>query len=194
MKSENRDESGIIKGLAADSPLFWQSSVSRIATTILIIFLMLTHSSVNAEGFSLILNGKSFHKEQPKKGKFNEKNWGLGLQYDYSIYNKHWQPYLTVSGFKDSFERNSFYAGGGILRRFSLTNLYEELYFDVGMIAFVMSRKDYYDRRPFLGALPAFTFGTDKVALNISYVPKVEPKLVPLWFVQLKVAFNNFDD
>jgi hypothetical protein len=34
--------------------------------------------------------------------------------------------------------------------------------------------------------------GTKNVALNITYVPKVEPKSVPLWFFQLKVSLNSF--
>ena len=158
----------------------------------LLLLLAFTGNSAKAEGLSLIINGKSFHKEQPKKGAFNEENWGLGLQYDYKLYNKHWIPYLTASGFKDSLKRNSYYAGGGILRRFSLDALQKGVYAGAGLVGFVMVRKDYNDRKPFLGALPAFTLGTDRVAINASYVPKVEPKLVPLWFIQLKLSFDNF--
>ncbi len=79
------------------------------------------------------------------------------------------------------------------MRRFTLNKIHKELYFDTGLVGFVMTRKDHNNRRPFLGILPAFAFGTDKVALNISYVPKIEPKLIPLWFIQLKISFENFD-
>ncbi|MCF6324255.1 MAG: hypothetical protein L3J89_08035 [Gammaproteobacteria bacterium] len=182
-----------MKSKSIESSLFWQNSACLTIALPLIIFFLAASQTVKADGYSLILNGKSIHERQPKKGSFNEKNWGLGLQYDYEIYKGHWQPYLTASIFKDSFEQNSFYAGGGVMRRFSLDDLYEDLHFSAGVVGFVMTRKDYYNRRPFLGALPAFALGTDKVALNISYVPKVEPKLVPLWFIQLKISFGNFD-
>lgn len=175
------------------SSLFWQNSVSMTIALLLTMFFLLANQTVKADGYSLILNGKSIHKEEPKKGSFNEKNWGLGLQYDYEIYKGHWQPYLTASIFKDSYKENSFYAGGGIMRRFTLNKIHEDLHFDAGLVGFVMTRKDHNNRRPFLGMLPAFSFGTDKVALNISYVPKIEPKLIPLWFIQLKISFKNFD-
>ena len=44
------------------------------------------------------------------------------------------------------------------------------------------------DRQPFPGVLPAFSLGNRKMALNLTYIPKVHPKLIPLWFSQLKVA------
>ncbi len=175
------------------SSLFWRNSSRLTIALLLTIFSLAASQTAEAEGYSLIINGKSIHERQPKKGSFNEKNWGLGLQYDYDIYKGYWQPYLTTSIFKDSYERNSFYAGGGIMRRFSLDNLYEDFHFSAGIVGFVMTRKDHRNRRPFLGALPAFTIGTDKVAFNISYVPEVQPKLIPLWFIQLKISFENFN-
>jgi len=174
--------------LARKVPLFWQSILKTTVSLVLLILLLFTYDSANAKGFSLILNGKSFHKEQPKKIKYNEKNWGLGIQYDYALYNNRWVPYLTTSAFKDSFKRNSFYAGGGMMRRFSLAKLHEGLLFDAGLVGFIMTRKDLNNRKPFLGVLPAFSIGTEKIAINISYIPKVAPKLVPLWFVQLKLS------
>ncbi len=192
MKTINRVARTATKACAATSPLFWQPVINIITGAFLAISLLVTHSSVKAAGYHLILNGKSFHKEQPKKGSFNEENWGLGLQYDFEIYRKHWQPYLTASGFRDSYKRNSFYAGGGMMRRFSLARIQKDLNFGAGLVAFVMIRKDHHNRRPFLGALPAFTLGSDNVAVNLSYVPKVEPKLVPLWFIQLKISFKSF--
>ncbi|GEM_PF-658655 len=193
MKRNNRDFRSTEKRAVIAPPFFWQPTFNQLATLLLSACLMLTHTTTYAKGYSLIINGKAFHKEQPKTGSFNEKNWGLGLQYDYSLYKKHWVPYLTVSGFKDSFKRNSFYAGGGMMRRFTVANRYRDLNFDGGVVAFFMTRKDHKNGRPFFGMLPAFSVGTDKVALNISYVPKVAPKLVPLWFIQLKLSFENFN-
>jgi hypothetical protein len=63
---------------------------------------------------------------------------------------------------------------------------------DLGAIGFVMTRKDYKNNDPFLGVLPALSVGTKNVALNITYVPKVEPKAVPLWFFQLKINLSSF--
>ena len=182
-----------MKRAADKSSLFCQHAVNVTGIMLFAMVSLLASQIVKADGYSLILNGKSIHKEAPKKGSFNEKNWGFGLQYDYAIYKEHWQPYLTASIFKDSFEENSFYAGGGMMRRFALNEIHEDLHFSAGLVGFVMTRKDHHNRRPFLGALPAFAFGTDKVAVNISYVPKVEPKLIPLWFIQLKIAFGSFN-
>lgn len=158
---------------------------------LLMMVLLCVQSNASAEGFSLIVNGKSFHEERPKKGSFNESNWGLGLQYDLPFYKKRWVPYLTISGFKDSYKENSYYAGGGMLRRYSLSSLHPDLHFGAGLVGFVMTRKDHHNGKPFLGALPAFTLGTDSVAVNISYVPKIEPKLIPLWFIQLKLSLEH---
>ncbi len=78
------------------------------------------------------------------------------------------------------------------MRRFSLERLYKGLHFDAGLIGFVMMRKDHHNRKPFIGTLPAFSLGTDKIGINASYIPSVEPKLSPLWFLQLKISFDNF--
>jgi len=188
MKKKNSVIKTGIHTTAFISALIWQPLFNIITGIFLTIAMMMVHNSAKAAGYHLILNGKSFHKEQPKKKPFNERNWGLGIQYDYALYKKNWQPYLTASGFRDSFNKNSFYAGGGMLRRFSLANIHQELHASAGFVAFVMVRKDYRNRHPFLGALPAFTLGTDKVAINLSYVPKVRPKLISLWFIQLKIS------
>jgi hypothetical protein len=137
---------------------------------------------------SLLVNGKAVHMNPPADKNLNEKNWGLGLQYDWDIVNKKWVPFATASGFSDSNKNPSYYAGGGILRRFQ----FDGTHVDLGAIGFVMTRKGYKDDQPFLGVLPAFSVGTKSVALNITYIPKVEPKAVPLWFFQLKVNLSVF--
>ncbi len=63
---------------------------------------------------------------------------------------------------------------------------------DAGFIGFVMVRKGFKDGDPFPGVLPAFSLGADKVAVNISYVPKVDPKAVPLVFFQLKLKLGDW--
>jgi hypothetical protein len=81
----------------------------------------------------------------------------------------------------------SYYAGGGALHRFK----FDGVHVDAGAVGFVMIREDYNDDRPFLGVLPAFSLGTKNIAVNFTYIPKIEPKSVPLWFFQLKINLTN---
>jgi hypothetical protein len=137
---------------------------------------------------SLLVNGKAIHLNPPAGKNLNEKNWGLGLEYDWDIVNKKWIPFAMASGFSDSNKNPSYYAGGGAMRRFQ----FDGTHVDLGVIGFVMKREGYKDNQPFLGALPAFSVGTKSFALNMTYIPKVEPKAVPLWFFQLKINLSNF--
>jgi hypothetical protein len=151
------------------------------------LFLLLSGTAL-ADDLSLLVNGKAIHMNPPAGKNLNEKNWGLGFQYDWAPVNDNWIPFATASGFIDSNNNPSYYAGGGALRRFQ----HDGLRVEVGAIGFVMTRKGYKNEQPFLGALPAFSVGTENVSLNITYIPKVEPKAVPLWFFQLKISFRHF--
>lgn len=143
---------------------------------------------VCADQWSLLLNGKAIHLEKPAGTDYNEENWGAGVQYDFTRTDSKWIPFLTASGFKDSNKNPSYYAGGGIMRRYAFGPDKNSLHVDVGLVAFAMTRKDYQHGNPFLGVLPVISFGTDRVALNLTYIPKVDPKLIPLLFLQLKVG------
>ena len=136
---------------------------------------------------SLLVNGKAIHINANGKN-LNEKNWGLGLQYDWNLVDTRWVPYAMVSGFSDSNKNPSYYAGGGVLRRFQSNNFH----FEAGAIGFVMTRKNYKNDKPFLGVLPAFSVGTKQFAVNMTYIPKVDPKMVALVFFQLKINLSNF--
>jgi hypothetical protein len=139
--------------------------------------------NATASEMDLLVNGKAIHFNVPEGKHLNEKNWGLGFQYDGDLVNQKWVPFATVSGFIDSNKNPSYYAGGGMLRRFQG----ESLHFDIGAIGFVMTRKEYKNDQPFLGVLPAFSVGGKRVSVNMTYIPKVEPKAVPLVFFQLKI-------
>lgn len=141
-----------------------------------------------ADELSLLINGKALHMNSTAGNKLNENNWGLGLQYDWDRVSDKWIPFAMASGFRDSNRHNSYYAGGGAMYRFQ----FDSAHVDVGAIGFVMTRKGYKNSDPFPGVLPALSVGTKNVALNITYVPKVEPKAVPLWFFQLKITLSNF--
>jgi hypothetical protein len=140
-----------------------------------------------ADELSLLVNGKAIHINTPADKNLNEKNWGLGLQYDWDRGDSKWIPFATVSGFIDSNRNPSYYAGGGALRRFQ----FDGMHVDLGAIGFLMTRKDFKNDQPFPGVLPVLSVGTQRVALNMTYVPKVEPKAVPLWFFQLKISLRS---
>ena len=140
-----------------------------------------------ADELSLLVNGKALHLGTPEGKKYNEKNWGLGLQYDWDLKDSKWIPFATASGFIDSNKNPSYYAGGGALRRFE----YRGVHADLGAIGFLMVRKDFKNDRPFPGVLPVVSIGAGRVALNATYIPKVEPKAVPLWFFQLKINLRS---
>jgi Antimicrobial peptide resistance and lipid A acylation protein PagP len=138
--------------------------------------------------FSLLLNGKAIHLNPPEGNRYNEENWGAGLQYDFSPRAGHWVPFVNASQFRDSNENNSPYMGGGIARRWwPVTGLWGG-HIDLGALAFVMRREQFRDGHWFPGLLPVLSIGGDRVALNVTFIPKVDPKMVPLLFLQLKVT------
>ena len=149
-----------------------------------------------AGNLNWIINGKAEHLGKPVDGttsRFNENNWGFGFQYDYDLIDHKWLPFVTASGFSDSLHNPSFYGGGGYLRRYRVgIPAGHFLNLDVGGILFLMTREDFMHNNPFPGVLPVLSVGSDKVAVNITYIPKVHPKLVPLWFFQLKVSSSLF--
>ena len=144
----------------------------------------------NAGDLSLLLNGKAIHLDTQPGVTYNEKNWGLGFQYDMPTAGEKWVPFVTVSGFDDSNKNMSYYAGGGYLYRNEFNWGKMRMHFDAGAVVFLMKRKGFKDGDPFLGVLPAFSLGTERVSVNMTYIPKVDPKMVPLLFFQLKITLN----
>lgn len=157
-----------------------------------VLLCMLVAPAAQADELHLLLNGKAKHISPRPNTEYNERNWGGGFQYEYGRRTSLWVPFVTVSGFIDSLENPSYYAGGGMLRRYLISRKMEYLHFDVGVVGFVMTREDFYNGRPFLGALPVFSFGTDKISMNVTYVPAVDKRMAELWFMQLKVSSKNF--
>jgi hypothetical protein len=145
---------------------------------------------VQADQWSLLVNGKAIHLDHPPGTDYNEKNWGAGIQYDFDMTASKWIPFITASGFLDSNNNPSYYAGGGAMRRFAFGEHKNSLHLDAGVVAFYMIRKNFMNGYPFPGVLPVLSFGTDRVAVNMTYIPKVEPKMVPLLFFQLKIGIS----
>jgi hypothetical protein len=182
-RSTGNHGTSIFKKTTASSPL---QRLVVIASA----FAALMAAPAQADQWSLLLNGKAVHLEKRPGVHYNEENWGAGVQYDFKMTESKWVPFLTASGFKDSYENPSYYAGGGTMRRFSFGEEKGSVHLDAGMVAFLMIRKGFKNGDPFLGVLPVASFGTDRVALNITYIPKVVPKMVPLLFFQLKIGLN----
>ncbi len=148
--------------------------------------------SGHAGELSLLANGKAIHFNEPEGANWNERNWGAGLHYEYATRNEKWVPFLTASGFKDSNRNPSYYAGGGAMRRFPAGATSRDPHLDLGVVAFLMKRVDFKNDRPFPGVLPALSVGAGPVALNMTYVPQVDPKSRPLVFFQLKITLGEF--
>lgn len=136
-----------------------------------------------ADSFNLIINGKAIHEN---KRNYNEENWGLGFEYNFSENNK-WIYFVNGGFLKDSLSNTSKYLGGGSKRRFLLGADKDGWHIDAGISAFIMTRKDYNNERPFFGALPFVSIGTSQFAINATYIPAVSPKMEPLWFFQALV-------
>ncbi|MFV1997843.1 MAG: hypothetical protein ACC641_07500, partial [Acidiferrobacterales bacterium] len=106
----------------------------------LILSFWLLASSASAGELSILLNGKAIHLDTPPGVVLNEANWGAGLQYDYDRNGRKWAPFLMASGFIDSVNNPSFYAGGGYMRRWKLGKNWHA---DAGWVAFLMTRQDF---------------------------------------------------
>lgn len=155
--------------------------------------------SAHAQGnWDVVLNGRAIHVNAAQK--WNEDNWGLGVEREFNPTGR-WVKVALANGFKDSCGEPSYMAGGGLKRRFRLFS--DDLYFDVGMIGFLMTREDVHHNRPFPGALPAVTIGTRRVALNLTYMPNSvvdhvtkanlkDPDMKGVYFLQLKFDASLF--
>lgn len=154
----------------------------------LMIVLALSAFSVMADELSVVFNGKAIHQG----GNYNENNWGIGFEYDFHPKEK-WFPFIAASTFKDSNKQTSNYAGGGYKYRIPLEKDKQGWRVDLGLILFAMTRKDYRNNSPFIGALPFLSVGTGNLMLNVTYIPQVTPKTVSLFYFQLKYKVLTFD-
>lgn len=154
----------------------------------LLLLLLGTSGATWADEFHLILNGKAIHMGD---GNYNEKNWGLGFEYDFTP-RKNWITFFSGSSFKDSNSQISRYLGGGMKRRYQLESDPEGWHLDAGLIGFLMTRKDYKNNDPFVGALPFLSIGKSWYSMNITYIPAVSPKHVALFYFQVALRLAEF--
>lgn len=153
-----------------------------------------------AGGLSAVINGKSIHVDAEQD--WNEENYGLGFEYQFHGESL-WKKQLLVNGFRDSNDEMSYMAGGGLHRTLFATDRLGGFYIDAGINAFLMTRQDVNDNRPFPGAAPILTFGNRHVGLNLTYLPKVavekmfdesfvDESISGVFFLQFKVAIDQF--
>lgn len=111
--------------------------------------------------YSLIANGASKHLDTDYD--YNEVNPGLGLLAEKD------GKFFTVGGYKNSHDKNSFYAGGGLKKRFG-----RDYYIEPGIFGGAFTG---YDEALTPAILPMLSVGKNGVgALNAMYAPKVKDK------------------
>ena len=137
---------------------------------LLVALLVTLHaSSVEAGGLSAVINGKSIHMDAAEN--WNEENYGIGVEYHFSSPSA-WKKQLMVNGFRDSNDDMSYMVGGGLHRSLFTTERLSGFYVDAGINAFLMTRRDVNDNRPFPGVLPSLTIGNRHVGMNLTYLPR----------------------
>jgi hypothetical protein len=156
-------------------------------------------SSTLAGELSLVISGKSYHVNSIYD--WNEDNGGIGFEYQFATESR-WKKSVLVNGFRDSMDSMSYMAGVGLSRRIIQSEGLAGFYFDAGISAFLMTREDVGDNKPFPGVLPIVSFGNRYAGFNLTYLPKqavekmanvniVDPTLSGIVFVQFKVGISQ---
>ena len=166
-------------------------------SVILILLSIFIVNTSSAEQLHFVINGKAFHSNERQNNKYNERNFGAGLQYDFDNFDKYFVPFLNIGGFSDSNNNPSYYIGGGLAHRTKFRNRWKNFHIDAGMSAFIMTRlypqaTGEKSNSVIPGILPMISMGTESAALNIVYIPKIEITEESLWFIQLKLKTDVF--
>ena len=142
--------------------------LSNAVLTFFALLFILCGSPALAGDWSAIINGRSIHIDASEE--WNENNAGLGVEYRFSG-SSLWKKLLMVNGFRDSNNEMSYMAGAGLHRTLFATERLHGFYVDAGINAFLMTRKDVNNNRPFPGAVPSLTVGNRHVGVNLTYLP-----------------------
>ena len=163
------------------------------------ILIALPASPAFAGKFSAVVNGKSYHVNSTYD--WNENNFGLGLEHEFESISA-WRTTVMANGFRDSTDNMTYMAGAGLHRRLFETDRLSGFYIYAGLNAFVMTRDDVENSKPFPGILPSVSIGNGKVGFNLTYLPKqaievttqsniVDPTISGILFVQFKVSLDQ---
>jgi hypothetical protein len=172
-------------------------SKHALATSILL-SVLLSNTSRAQDAWDVVVNGRSVHVDSAKE--WNEENWGLGFEREFDTSSR-WIKVALANGLKDSAGEPSYFAGGGVKRRFRVSS--NDYYVDLGVVGFMMTREDVNHGQPFPGLLPAVTVGHKRVALNVTYMPEfiydrimtgrlMDPTMNGVLFLQLKLDASLF--
>lgn len=116
----------------------------------------------------------------------NEKNWGLGVEYDFpkEIYSLRW---VANTGFyKDSLSGTAFYLGGAGL--FSVYNK-DDFRILTGVGGNLFYSAKYNQSSPFVAIFPVVNIGTPKYSVNLVVIPRVAQFIdAGVVFAQLKIG------
>ena len=167
--------------------------------TFLALLIVAPASSALAGNFSAVLNGRSIHVDATEN--WNEDNVGLGLEYQFATESR-WKKRVMVNGFRDSNEDMSYMAGAGLHRTLFATDRLDGFYIDAGINAFVMTRRDVNDNRPFPGAVPSLSVGNRYMGINLTYLPvkavermmdvrMMDDTVSGIFFLQFKVDISR---
>lgn len=121
-----------------------------------------------AGDFNAVVNGRSIHIGAAEN--WNENNLGLGVEYQFATETR-WKTILLANGFRDSNDSMSYMAGAGLHYTLFDTPRLGDFYVDIGASAFLMTREDVNDNRPFPGVLPSLTIGNRYAGINLTYLP-----------------------
>lgn len=167
--------------------------------TLLALLIVLPVSIAQAGDLHAIINGRSVHVGATED--WNENNLGLGIEYQFAN-DSRWKKQVMVNGFRDSNDDMSYMAGAGLQRNLFATDGLNGLYVDAGINAFLMTRTDVNDNRPFPGVVPSITIGNRQMGLNLTYLPvkavermfnlrMIDDTVSGIFFVQFKVGINQ---
>ena len=167
---------------------------------IVVSIVLLATPPSQAGQLSALVNGKSVHVGAIED--WNENNYGFGLEYEFESVSR-WRWKIMANGFVDSVDNLSYMAGGGLHRRIWDTSRLHSLHIDIGLNAFLMTRDDVNDSRPFPGALPSLSIGNRYVGANLTYLPRkavelmyqsddVDRGITGIIFLQLKLNAGLF--
>jgi len=166
-----------------------------VAPLVLMVAGSFATGAASAGELSAIINGKSWHAGANQD--WNENNYGLGVEYAFDSESPwHWK--LLANGFVDSVDNMSYMAGGGLHRRVWETGRFHDLHVDLGVNAFLMTREDVNEGRPFPGLLPGLAIENRYIGLNLTYLPRkavelmydspdVDSGISGIFFIQLKL-------
>lgn len=182
------------------APLDGMNRSNKLVICAATVLVALLSSTANAGTFNAVVNGKSYHFNSEYD--WNENNLGLGIEHEFNSESA-WRTSVMANGFRDSTENMSYMVGAGLHRRLYETDQLSGFYVSVGLNAFIMTRDDVDDNKPFPGILPSVTIGNDKLGFNLTYLPRfaveqstnsefVDPNISGILFLQFKVSMDLF--